>query len=58
MLDPNLNGKVDEVQMHRMALAAALCITRSARLRPSIGEVMLLLLVYQFSKIFQKFSRT
>ncbi|PON57800.1 Phosphorylase kinase, gamma catalytic subunit [Parasponia andersonii] len=43
LLDPDLDGKVDEIQMKRMALAAKLCLTRSARLRPSISEILKIL---------------
>ena len=40
LVDPNLNGNFDEVQMQRMVLAAAHCITRAARLRPKMSEVL------------------
>ncbi|KAK1274291.1 Proline-rich receptor-like protein kinase PERK13 [Acorus gramineus] len=43
MLDPNLDGKYDEAQMQRMVLAASLCITRAARLRPHMSQVLNLL---------------
>ena len=43
LLDPNLNGNINETQMHRMVLAATLCITQSARLRPKMSEVIRLL---------------
>ncbi|XVF45538.1 hypothetical protein PTKIN_Ptkin02bG0214300 [Pterospermum kingtungense] len=43
IIDPNLNGNINESQMHRMVLAATLCITRSARLRPKISQVLELL---------------
>ncbi|KAB1207538.1 Receptor-like cytosolic serine/threonine-protein kinase RBK2 [Morella rubra] len=43
ILDPNLDGKHDEVQLRRMVLAATLCITRSARLRPKMIEILKLL---------------
>jgi hypothetical protein len=39
LVDPNLNGNFDEVQMQRMVLAATHCITRAARLRPKMSEV-------------------
>lgn len=39
LLDPNLDGNFDEGQMQRMVLAANLCITRAARLRPEMREV-------------------
>ncbi|KAJ0077446.1 hypothetical protein Patl1_36027 [Pistacia atlantica] len=43
LLDPNLKGKINEVQMQRMVLATARCITRAARLRPKMREVLNLL---------------
>ncbi|XWS40194.1 hypothetical protein CRYUN_Cryun18bG0119800 [Craigia yunnanensis] len=43
LLDPNLNGNINETQMRRMVLAATLCITRSARLRPKMTEILELL---------------
>nr|TKS14798.1 kinase family protein [Populus alba] len=43
IVDPNLNGNFDEVQMQRMVLAATHCITRAARLRPKMSEVLKLL---------------
>ncbi|XP_062081767.1 protein kinase STUNTED-like [Humulus lupulus] len=43
LLDPDLDGKVDEVQMKRMVLAATLCLIRSSRLRPSIIQIMKIL---------------
>ncbi|KAM1483099.1 hypothetical protein TB2_034542 [Malus domestica] len=43
ILDPNLDGKFDEVQVLRMVHAAKLCITRSARLRPKMTEILKLL---------------
>ncbi|XVE67159.1 hypothetical protein DITRI_Ditri08aG0138300 [Diplodiscus trichospermus] len=43
LLDPNLDGSINEIQMHRMVLAATLCLTRSARLRPKMSEVIKLL---------------
>lgn len=46
ILDPNVDGKHDEVQLRRMVLAATLCITRSARLRPKMIEVITLQLRY------------
>lgn len=41
LLDPKLEGKFDETQMQRMVLAASLCITRAARLRPKLNQVIL-----------------
>ncbi|KAK3193961.1 hypothetical protein Dsin_025271 [Dipteronia sinensis] len=43
LLDPNLDGKFNDVQMQRMVLAATLCITRAASLRPKMREVLKLL---------------
>ncbi|XP_048234219.1 protein kinase STUNTED isoform X2 [Ricinus communis] len=43
ILDPSLDENFDEAQMRRMVLAANLCITRAARLRPKISEVLKLL---------------
>lgn len=36
LLDSNLDSNYDKGQMRRMILAASLCITRIARLRPGI----------------------
>ncbi|TXG64759.1 hypothetical protein EZV62_011753 [Acer yangbiense] len=43
LLDPNLDGKFNDVQMQRMVLAATLCITRAASLRPKMREVLKIL---------------
>ncbi|OMO74509.1 hypothetical protein CCACVL1_16656 [Corchorus capsularis] len=43
IVDPNLNGNINETQMQRMVLAARLCITRSARLRPRMNKILELL---------------
>ncbi|KAJ6671539.1 hypothetical protein OIU85_015297 [Salix viminalis] len=43
LVDPNLNGNFDEVQMQRMVLAATHCITRAARVRPKMSEILNLL---------------
>ncbi|KAK8625192.1 hypothetical protein V6N13_090067 [Hibiscus sabdariffa] len=43
ILDPNLNENINETQMHRMVRAATLCITRSARLRPKMSQILELL---------------
>ncbi|KAG8368083.1 hypothetical protein BUALT_Bualt15G0008400 [Buddleja alternifolia] len=40
ILDPNMNGNYDEAQMHRMALAASLCLTQAARLRPKMCQIL------------------
>ncbi|XP_028787468.1 probable receptor-like protein kinase At5g18500 [Neltuma alba] len=43
LLDSNLEGKFDEVQMQRMVKAANLCITRAARLRPKMNQILKIL---------------
>ncbi|XP_030523259.2 protein kinase STUNTED isoform X1 [Rhodamnia argentea] len=43
ILDPDLGGHVDEVQVQRMVLAARLCITQSARLRPNMNQILKIL---------------
>ncbi|KAJ8767014.1 hypothetical protein K2173_012523 [Erythroxylum novogranatense] len=43
ILDPDLEGSIDEVQMQRMVLAATLCISRSASRRPKMIEILNLL---------------
>ncbi|MCL7050541.1 hypothetical protein MKW94_009396 [Papaver nudicaule] len=43
IMDPDLIGKFDEAQMQRMVLAVTLCITRTARLRPEMSQVVKLL---------------
>nr|KYP68318.1 putative serine/threonine-protein kinase At1g01540 family [Cajanus cajan] len=43
LLDPNLEGKANEAQLQRMVLAASLCITRSARLRPKLKQILMIL---------------
>ena len=55
LLDPNLNGNINETHMHRMVLAATLCITRSARLRPKMSEVIKLLYLTKMFKNMEKF---
>lgn len=44
IMDPDLDGKFDEVQMQRMVLAATLCITQAARRRPKISQVRIILI--------------
>ncbi|KAK7312257.1 hypothetical protein VNO77_36006 [Canavalia gladiata] len=44
LLDPNLKGKFDEAQLRRMVLAASLCITRAARLRPKLNQILKILI--------------
>ncbi|KAL9238399.1 hypothetical protein vseg_012827 [Gypsophila vaccaria] len=43
IMDPNVEGKFNESQMQRMVLAATLCLTRAARLRPSMAQILKLL---------------
>ncbi|XP_004505818.1 protein kinase STUNTED [Cicer arietinum] len=43
LLDPKLEGNFDETQMQRMVLAASLCITRAARLRPKLKQILKIL---------------
>ncbi|XLU92790.1 hypothetical protein S245_007142 [Arachis hypogaea] len=43
LLDPSLEGKFDEAQLQRMVLAASLCITRAARLRPKMNQILKIL---------------
>ncbi|KAM3710874.1 hypothetical protein ACJW31_01G064600 [Castanea mollissima] len=43
LLDPKLNGNFEVDQMHRMFLAAGLCVRQSARLRPKISQILKLL---------------
>lgn len=40
LMDRKLQGKFDVEQMNRMVLAASLCITRAARLRPTMSKVI------------------
>ncbi|XP_078173683.1 protein kinase STUNTED-like [Carex rostrata] len=40
LLDPALDGKYNEAEARRMALAASLCLIRSARLRPQISQIL------------------
>ena len=39
ILDQNLDDNFDESEMHRMALAAKLCLTQAARVRPKMSQV-------------------
>ncbi|KAI5387992.1 protein kinase STUNTED isoform X1 [Lathyrus oleraceus] len=43
LLDPKLEGKCDETQLQRMVLAASLCITQAARLRPKFNQILKIL---------------
>ncbi|KAL6525978.1 hypothetical protein OROHE_015502 [Orobanche hederae] len=40
ILDPNLDGNIDEAQMQRMAVAAASCLTQASRLRPKMCQIL------------------
>lgn len=40
VMDTKLQGRFDVEQMNRMVLAASLCITRAARLRPTMDKVI------------------
>lgn len=42
-LDPNINGNFEEKQVRRMIKVSSLCITRTARLRPQMSQVLSLL---------------
>lgn len=54
ILDPNLVGKFDEVEMQRMVLAVTLCITRTARLRPEMNQVNLVSDCFQITTLLTK----
>ncbi|GAB2291946.1 hypothetical protein Dimus_026196 [Dionaea muscipula] len=43
ILDPGLDGNPEEGQLQRMILAATLCLTRAARLRPRMSQILKLL---------------
>ncbi|CAB4296134.1 unnamed protein product [Prunus armeniaca] len=43
LLDPNLNGDYNDIQMRRMVLVAGLCINQSPRLRPKVSQILQLL---------------
>lgn len=43
ILDPNLGGNIDEGEIQRLAIAVRLCITRSARLRPKMSQILKIL---------------
>ncbi|XP_059460874.1 protein kinase STUNTED-like [Corylus avellana] len=43
LLDPKLDGNFDVDQMHRMLLAASLCISQSSRLRPKVSQILKIL---------------
>ncbi|XVE71765.1 hypothetical protein DITRI_Ditri10aG0178100 [Diplodiscus trichospermus] len=44
LADPKLKGKYDEDQMHRSVLTACYCVRQSAAWRPSMSEVLKLLM--------------
>ena len=39
ILDENMDSDINEEQMQRMAVAAKLCLTQAARLRPNMSQV-------------------
>ncbi|XP_020691430.1 serine/threonine-protein kinase RIPK [Dendrobium catenatum] len=43
IIDRNLDGKYEEVQLQRMIMAASLCIRRAARRRPQMHQVVKIL---------------
>ncbi|PON73408.1 Serine/threonine protein kinase [Parasponia andersonii] len=43
LVDPKLKGDIDVTQMQRMVLAARLCISHSARVRPKVIQILELL---------------
>ncbi|KAM7482751.1 hypothetical protein LguiB_007334 [Lonicera macranthoides] len=43
ILDPNLDKNINKDKIQRMALAAVLCLTRAARLRPKMSQIMQIL---------------
>ncbi|CAO2813741.1 unnamed protein product [Amaranthus hypochondriacus] len=43
IIDPCLEGSIDESQMQRMILAATLCLTRATSLRPNMDRILKLL---------------
>ncbi|OMO69296.1 hypothetical protein CCACVL1_19563 [Corchorus capsularis] len=49
LADPKLKGKFDEDQMHRSVLTACYCVRQSAVWRPSMSEVLELLMTGQDS---------
>ncbi|KAK4774598.1 hypothetical protein SAY86_009533 [Trapa natans] len=44
ILDHRLHGDIDETELKRMVIAASLCLRPAARLRPSISQILKLLL--------------
>ncbi|KAG7971633.1 hypothetical protein I3843_07G145200 [Carya illinoinensis] len=43
LLDPKLEEDFDVDQMHKMVLAASLCVSQSARLRPKMSQILKIL---------------
>ncbi|KAK4754614.1 hypothetical protein SAY87_002718 [Trapa incisa] len=43
ILDPRLDGDVDEVELRRMVSAAVLCLKQAPRLRPGINQIVKIL---------------
>ncbi|GAB2267874.1 hypothetical protein Dimus_002850 [Dionaea muscipula] len=43
ILDPGMEGNPEESQLQRMILAATLCLTRAAHLRPNMNQILKLL---------------
>ncbi|XP_062098451.1 PTI1-like tyrosine-protein kinase 2 isoform X2 [Humulus lupulus] len=43
LVDPKLKGNIETAQMKRIALAAKLCISQSARARPNMSQILELL---------------
>ncbi|KAF7144263.1 hypothetical protein RHSIM_Rhsim05G0058100 [Rhododendron simsii] len=54
ILDPNLDGNIDEVQIQRMALAVRFSLIRSARLRPKMRQILNILKGYKDVEEFVK----
>lgn len=55
ILDQNLESDISEEEMQRMALAAKLCLTQAARLRPNMSQVTKLIILichFQSEKVF------
>jgi serine/threonine protein kinase len=43
ILDPSLDKNINDDEVQRVALAASLCLTRSARLRPKMSQILKIL---------------
>lgn len=48
LADPNLEGKYEMDQMHRLVLTASYCVRQSSIWRPSMTEVQYTLLLIHF----------